>query len=153
MGERKARRTDSSVRASVLVLVVALLPACGGADVGAVDGPVLTSSPGLQGGMDAQVYGVLDLRDGCLLLASEDFPEAYPVIWPAGTTWQENPPAVVLEGGRAVELGTSVAGGGGYLQRDHLEQLVGSEVADAAAACAGSTGEIALLNNSEIQVR
>ncbi len=60
---------------------------------------------------------------------------------------------MVLEDGRVAEPGTSVAGGGGYLPRDTLEQLVGSEVADAAAACAGLTGETVVLNDSEIQVR
>lgn len=105
--------------------------------------------------MDAEVRGTVEIRDECLMLVQEDVPDAptYPVIWPAGTTWQEEPPAVVLKGGRVVEPGTSVIGGGGYLQRDDIEGFVGSVVADAAGDCAGETGEIALFNiGSDVQV-
>src|SRR5690625_3472648 len=54
----------------------------------------------------AEVRGTVEMRGECLVLVQEDAPgaPAYPVIWPAGTTWQEDPPAVVLEGGQAVEL-------------------------------------------------
>ena len=105
--------------------------------------------------MEAEVRGTVEIRDDCLVLVQEDVPDApaYPVVWPAGTTWQEDPPAVVLEDGRVVEPGTTVIGAGGYLQRDDLEGLVGSAVADAAGSCVGETGEIALFNTgSDIQV-
>jgi hypothetical protein len=108
--------------------------------------------------MDALVLGTVDIRDGCVLLVQEDVPggataPAYPVIWPAGTTWQADPPAVVLEGGRVVELGTSVRGGGGYLMRDNIENLAGAAVADAAEECTGATGEIAFFNiGSDVEV-
>lgn len=52
-----------------------------------------------------------------------------------------------------MEPGTSVSGGGGYLQPDAIENLAGSEVADTAAGCAGATGEIALFNlGSDVEV-
>lgn len=105
--------------------------------------------------MEAEVRGTVEIRDDCLMLVREDVPDApaYPVIWPAGTTWQDDPPAVVLEGGRVVEPGTSVVGAGGYLQRDDIERFVGSAVADAAAGCVDETGEIALFNiGSDVQV-
>jgi hypothetical protein len=108
--------------------------------------------------MAAQVLGTVDIRDGCVLLVQEEGPggataPAYPVIWPAGTSWQEDPPAVVLEGGRVVEPGTSVSGGGGYLQRGTVENLADPAVADAADECAGATGEIAFFNiGSDVEV-
>lgn len=105
--------------------------------------------------MAAEVRGTVELRGECLVLVQEDLPDApaYPVIWPAETSWQEEPPAVVLEGGRVVEPGTSVVGAGGYLQRDDIEGIAGSAVADAADDCAGQTGEIALFNiGSDVRV-
>lgn len=142
MNVRHLISSTSHRRVSVLVLVVGCLAACGGSGVGAADGPVLTSPAGpADGGMDALVLGMVDVRDGCVLLVQEDVPgePVYPVIWPAGTSWREDPPAVVLAGGQVVESGTSVSGGGGYLQRDGIENLAGSEVTDAAAECAGAT--------------
>ena len=106
--------------------------------------------------MDAEVRGTVEMRGECLVLVQEDAPDApaYPVIWPAGTSWQEDPPAVVLESGEVVELGTAVLGGGGYLQRDHIEESAGSAVADAADRCTGETGEIAFFNRgSDVQVQ
>ncbi len=48
--------------------------------------------------------------------------------------------------GQFVEPGMKVYGGGGYLRRDGIEWVAGAEVADAAATCAGPTGEIAIFN-------
>ncbi|MCP4241101.1 MAG: hypothetical protein GY772_11120 [bacterium] len=77
----------------------------------------------------------------------------YPLVWPAGTRWQEDPPTVVLEDSETVEPGMTVYGGGGYLYRDHVEQLSGSAVAEAAARCAGPTGEIAFFHiESDVDV-
>lgn len=153
---RSLLKRNGSGRKSLLVLSVACLAACGGSSAGTVDGPVLTSPTGAgDSGMEAEVRGTVEIRDDCLMLVQEDVPgaPAYPVIWPAGTTWQEDPPAVVLEGGQVVEPGTSVIGAGGYLQRDDLEGFVGSAVADAAGNCVGETGEIALFNiDSDVQV-
>ena len=126
------------------------------ASVGSIDGPVL-ASPGpesdLLDGMAAEVTGtlVLDQTTGCLIMELEGV--RYPLVWPAGTTWQEDPPAVVLEDGEKAEPGMTVYGAGGYLYRDHVEQLAGPEVADAADICAGPTGEIAFFNiGSEVDV-
>jgi hypothetical protein len=95
--------------------------------------------------MDADVWGtlVLDGETGCLLLQQEGI--GYPVVWPAGASWEPVPPSVKLQG-QVIEPGMSVSGGGGYIQRDHVERSAGAEVADAASACAGPTGEIALFN-------
>jgi hypothetical protein len=58
----------------------------------------------------------------------------------------------VLEG-QTFEPGATVSGEGGYLYRDHVEQLAGSQVAHAAERCAGPTGEIAFFNvGSEVDV-
>lgn len=136
-------------------LTVALVIA-GCSSPGGVDGPVLVSRSepfGPSGGMAAEVTGVLfyDESTNCLLMELEDV--QYPLVWPAGTRWQEDPPAVVLDGGEKVEPGMTVYGGGGYLQREHVEELSGPVVAAAADRCAGPTGEIAFFNiDSEVDV-
>jgi len=131
-----------------------ILAAC--SSTGAVDGPVLTSPAellGPSGGMTAEVTGVLiyDESTNCLLMELEDV--QYPLVWPAGTRWQEDPPAVVLDNGEKVEPGMTVYGGGGYLQRDQFEEMTGPAVAAAANRCTGPTGEIAFFNiESDVEV-
>ena len=145
------------VASSRLMLGVSLAVILAGCSTsGRVDGPVLTSKrPPLFGGadgMDAIVSGtvVLDDESGCLLLQQGDF--AYPVVWPAGASWEPDPPSIKLQG-QLIEPGMSVSGGGGYIRRDHVESSAGPDVADAANACVGPTGEIAFFNiGSEVTV-
>lgn len=135
----------------VLALIVA-----GCSSTGAVDGPVLTSPAELfggSGGMAAEVTGklVYDESNNCLLMELEGV--QYPLVWPGGTRWQEEPPAVVLDNGEIVEPGMTVYGGGGYLQRKHIEEMAGPAVAAAADRCTGPTGEIAFFNiESKVEV-
>lgn len=87
----------------------------GCSSTGTVDGPVLTSPAepfGPSGGMAAEVTGVLvyDESANCLLMELEEV--QYPLVWPAGTRWQEDPSAVVLDTGEKVEPGMTVYGGG-----------------------------------------
>ncbi|MEX1209167.1 MAG: hypothetical protein WEE36_11315 [Acidimicrobiia bacterium] len=128
---------------------VVVLLAAGCSSIGRVHGPVLTSpNPGPfgGGGMDALIQGMLIFDDasGCLLVGREG--AGYPVVWPAGASWQTDPSGVRLAGGELVEPGMWVTGGGGYLQQDDIERMAGSEVAAAAAACVGPTGEIIIFN-------
>jgi hypothetical protein len=136
------------MRRVLLVGVLVLVAAAGCSTTGRVDGPVFTTpNARLQGGYgDALVGGrlILDAATGCLLLGGE--PDRYPVVWPAGASWWVDPPRVRLRSGVFVEIGMSVSGGGGFFQRDFVERFAGPEVADAAAACAGPTGEIAVFN-------
>lgn len=123
---------------------------------GSIGGPVLTSPArplSETDGMGADVMGMLRFDDStnCLLMKLEVV--RFPLIWPAGTSWQEDPPAVVLKDGETIVPGTLVYGGGGYLHRGHVEQVAGAVVADAAERCAGPTGEIAFFNiESDVDV-
>ncbi|HET7847157.1 MAG TPA: hypothetical protein VFL72_06650, partial [Acidimicrobiia bacterium] len=108
---------------------------------------------GQSGGMAAEVKGVLvfDEPTNCLLVELEGV--RYPLVWPAGARWQEDPPAVVLDNGEKAEPGMRVYGGGGYLSSEHVEELAGTAVAEAAARCAVQTGEIAFFNiESDVSV-
>lgn len=71
---------------------------------------------GSNGGMDAIVSGVveIDLDAGCVWL-SEPEGARYPVLWPAGTVAQTDPPAIQLPDGQLVQSGDRVEGGGGYV--------------------------------------
>jgi hypothetical protein len=139
---------------SLLGMLAMIVAGC--SSTGAIDGPVLTSSAelfGPSGGMAAEVTGVLIYEEptNCLLMELEGV--QYPLVWPAGARWQEDPPAVVLDNGEKVAPGMTVYGGGGYLQREHIEELTGAAVAAAADRCAGPTGEIAFFNiESEVEV-
>ena len=142
-------------RIALLVTLCLLVVAC--SSEGSTDGPVLRSPSQLFGpteGMAAEVTGVITIDEttDCLLMESEGGAR-YPIVWPAGTRWQEDPPAVVLEGGENVDPGMTVYGGGGYLYREHVEELAGTAVAEAAGRCVGPTGEIAFFNiESEVDV-
>jgi len=147
-------QTSTVPRRAGLRLVVAMtLIIAGCSSAGAVDGPVLASPrPALfgAGGMDAVLEGTLAFDGDCLRLIQDDI--EYPVVWPAGASWEPDPPSVVVDG-QTIEPGTTVSGEGGYLSRDNVEQRAGSQVADAAARCAGPTGEIAFFNvGSEVEV-
>lgn len=125
-----------------------LLVLAGCSAVGRVDGPVLTSPrPGLTGGgTDALISGTLvyDEALSCLHLELDEV--EYPVVWPAGTRWQDDPPAVILIGGDRAELGASVEGGGGYYPVGQVFKLAGEAVATEAQRCIGSTDEVAFFN-------
>ena len=146
-------------RALVLTIAAALLMAACGEDSGVsttapsapstegqVDGPVFTSPPpppGEREGMAARVMGTIALDDrGCLTLELEGI--RYPIVWPAGTSWQPDPPAVLLPDSQIVEPGMSVLGDGGYMES--VTHMTGRAVNDAATGCAGPTGEIAIFN-------
>jgi hypothetical protein len=149
-------------RIGVLIFVALLAAACSsdpatvdslgtstagvGSTAGRIDGPVFTSPPpppGERVGMAARVMGTVLLDDrGCLVLELERV--RYAIVWPAGASWQPDPPAVLLSDGQIVEPGTSVLGDGGYMSS--VTHMTGREVNDAAAACVGPTGEIAIFN-------
>ncbi len=140
----RIRRIGMSKRI-VLLAFATVVAAC--SITGSLDGPVLTSPDRVgAGGMAAEVKGVVlyDESTDCLLMELEGV--RYPLVWPAGTRWQEDPPAVLLASGETVLPGMEIYGGGGYLYRDQVAESAGTAVAEAAAGCAGPTGEIAFFN-------
>jgi hypothetical protein len=113
---------------------------------GQIDGPVFASPsppPGERVGMTARVMGTITIDDrDCLMLELEGI--EYPIVWPAGTSWQPDPPAVLLPDGQSVEPGMSVLGDGGFMES--VTHMTGPDVNSAATACIGPTGEIAIFN-------
>lgn len=104
--------------------------------------------------MDADIAGRLVFDEGqCLLLEMNTDERGLPVVWPAGASWQADPPGVDLEG-RLVEPGDIVSGSGGVLKGARATEFAGSTVVNAAEACVGQTGEIIFFNKgSKVEVQ
>ena len=91
-----------------------------------------------------------DESAGCLYLGSSSENRKV-VVWPAGASWQADPPAVKIHG-QLIEPGMSVEGGGGYVPYESIKAVAGTAVADAAQVCAdragqpGPTADVAFFN-------
>jgi hypothetical protein len=139
----------------VVAVIAGALAACGSSS-SAVDGPVMRypDSFGSGDGMDALVSGVLVLDGDCLYVVRNGVGRGYPVLWPLGTTWNDDAQAVVTPAGEVLSVGDEVAGGGGgYLNVGYIERVAGDEAADLARECVDdTTGQIAVFNNSDSAV-
>jgi hypothetical protein len=123
--------------------------------VGAVDGPVMRHpAPSSSGeGMAAEVRGVLQLEGACLYVFLDEVGQRYPVLWPAGTSWDEGSEAVIPPAGLPMDVGSQVRGSGGYLYLDDVELLAGPEAAALASSCVDNDhGEIAVVNNQDTAI-
>ncbi len=143
-----AGRTSRTAMFRAFALSTALilvLTAC----AGSVDGPVIEGSRRTDG-TDALVEGTLQIEDGCLYLGHPDTDERYPVIWPNGTSWDEDESGVRLPDGTLVHEGNRVSGGGGYPYVFNLGRYTNSEGQELARECVDNTyDEIAVFNSSE----
>ena len=104
-------------------------------------GPVVAHrEAGDGGGMEALIEGPVALSERCLMVGE------FSVIWPHGTSWDDDLGAVRLSDGRVVALGDRVSGGGGY---PYLSDL-GPDLAERLADCpTNAYGEVASFNAGE----
>lgn len=138
------------------------LLSCGGIsertyDIDEVSWILFTRSPALlSGSRAAQVEGSLEMdrQTGCVYLHQPEFDISYPTVWPRGTRLTET--GIALSGGRSVDEGDWVSGGGGYVD---LEEIEATEVPEAAVLerCPGINnqyGEVAVFDSpaSEVSV-
>lgn len=118
---------------------------------GGVDGPVLYGpETHLDRAELAKLTGVLGLEDGCLYLQPPPNvrdPLQEPLVWPYGTTWQNDPPGVRLADSRFLPLGGLFTAAGGMHSADRLIDLGHAPtVAERAQNCArGDISEIAYI--------
>ncbi|PPK92221.1 hypothetical protein CLV92_11683 [Kineococcus xinjiangensis] len=105
-----------------------------------VNGPLVISHGESATAADAKVAGVVGYDGRCVTVADR------PVVWPEGTTWDEKDQAVVLPDGTRAPVGSVIEGGGGYRQPDPAPQGSDEGVVPMLEACAGPTGEVAVLN-------
>jgi hypothetical protein len=124
-------------------MVLLMLSACSGySEVHSGGHTIYVHTGWSGGGMDAQVTGELQVRDGCVVLAHEN-DAWYPVVWPSGTTIATSDPLVVrLPSGDELAVGDEVIGGGGYLQPGRLE-------VDIPEDCLPPTREVAVFNAND----
>lgn len=136
------------LRAALLVLIVAV--GCGGGGE-PLDGPVMRyPTSASDGGVDAEVKGRLELAGDCLYIAFDEVRERYPVVWPAGTTWDAEDQAVVGPSTTRMPVGSEVYGGGGYYKVEDVKRSLGAEAEALAASCVDNTyGEVAFINNEK----
>jgi hypothetical protein len=99
-------------------------------------------------GMAAEVRGRLQLDGGCLYVSLDEAAERYPILWPAGTSWDEQNQSVIPSVGEPMPIGSTLSGGGGYLHVADVRRLAGSDAAAVASSCVDNQyGEIAVVNN------
>jgi hypothetical protein len=136
------------LRAALLVLIVAV--GCSGGSE-PLDGPVMRyPTSASEGSDDAEVKGRLELAGDCLYIAFDETRERYPVVWPAGTTWDAEDQTVVGPSTTRLPVGSEVSGGGGYYKVEDVKRSLGTKAEALAASCVDNTyGEVAFINNEK----
>ena len=137
-----------------LLAVGAALVLLGGALAGAyalwgraelkTDGPLVVTDADWRGaGVSPAAIGagVLSIDGDCVRLRDS------PVVWPDGTSWDEDERSVRLPGDRLARAGDTVGGGGGYLtfERADEESPLGRLLGD----CASPGDEVLFFNATE----
>ncbi len=115
---------------------------------GGLDGPVMYAARRDAGDvMEAAIIGTLELDGDCLYTSFEG--NRYPVLFPYGTTWNEDSSSVVLPDGSTIALGGDLDGGGGYLSSNTLAGFTDNQdVLERARVCAeGPYYEVAVLQS------
>jgi hypothetical protein len=119
----------------------------------AIDGPVMryqeTSAP--SGKVGNLLQGVLQLDGGCLYLVQPSIAQRFPILWPAGTRWDEPNQSVVSPGGLVMQIGGQVEGRGGYFYLSDVDLLAGAAASRLAATCV-ENGQIAVVENADTAI-
>ena len=120
-------------------------------ELGGVDGPLMYGpKPRSNEGEGALVAGTVSRDGDCLYVVSEDDPDLrYPVLWPYGSLWQDDPGAVVLLDGTVLELGEAFTAGGGFHDALTLTaDWLAAPAVERARSCAdGEWREVAIVHS------
>lgn len=118
---------------------------------GGVDGPLMYGpKPRSNEGEGALVAGTVSRDGDCLYVVSEDDSDLrYPVLWPYGSLWQDDPGAVVLVDGTVLEIGDAFTAGGGFHDALTLTtDWLAAPAVERARACAdGEWREVAIVHS------
>lgn len=119
-----------------------------GSDPTGLDGPVMRHlDANSDRGQDAEIAGKIELDRECLYVVLET-DQRYPIVWPAGTTWDRGSSLVRLPTGETVEEGDEVVGSGGYRSVEDAAAIAGPSAAELAQECLDdSATEVAVVNN------
>jgi hypothetical protein len=125
-------------------------PSTGAVTENGVDGPVMRYPQPTSEAEElaAPVRGVLQLEGSCLYVFVDEAGERYPVVWPAGTQWDDADESVISPNGERMPIGSRVVGGGGYFYVPDVERIAGPVASALASQCVDNLyGEIAIVNN------
>jgi len=117
-------------------------------DTRAIDGPVMRypDASSTSGKVPNLLQGVLQLDGNCLYLVQAGIETRFPVLWPAGTAWDEPNKSVVSPGGEVMPIGSAVEGRGGYFYLSDVNLLAGPAVWNLAVGCV-ENGQIVVAEN------
>ncbi|GEM_PF-2029051 len=101
----------------------------------------------LDGGLSAPVQGRLVFRGTCVYLNVLYRAPLHRIVWPTGTSWQEEPfPAVILRNGEILRDGDPLNAGGGFVPDAELGLNIGDDLAARSFECDEAVGT-EMLNN------
>ncbi len=120
----------------------------------AIDGPLMrypqTSSPSAN--LGTLLTGVLQLDAGCLYLVQANG-QRYPILWPAGTRWDDPNRSVVSPAGEVMPMGGQVEGRGGFFFLSDVQLLGGTAASNLAASCVdNSDNQVAVTENVDTAI-
>lgn len=92
----------------------------------------------------AEVPGRLSVVDDCIAL------DGLPVLWPSGTTWDQDTQEVVMSDGDRFTLDSRIIGGGGVVSKSVAGNYGGTDVQEAVDECAArlNATNMALLSSA-----
>lgn len=118
---------------------------------GGVDGPVMfVSGPPTEGGDGAAIEGTLTRDGDCLFVGDEVPGSRFAVLWPFGTSWDDQSDEVVLLDGTRIPIGATLFAGGGFPSADDVGRFADDiDLIERAEACAeGEYRELAHVQHS-----
>ena len=130
-----------------LPVLALVLTGCSSESVETADlGPLIVATPsGDVAYPSAEVPGELTLDKGCVAV------DGRPVLWPSGTTWNEDEQSVGLPNGGEVTIGQRIVGGGGVVPLNVAANYGGDGIQSAIDKCGQELGstDMALLSSAE----
>ena len=117
-------------------------------DKRAIDGPVMRyqDESSTSGKVPNLVQGVLQLDGNCLYLVQAGLESRFPILWPAGTRWDEANQSVVSPVGEVMRMGGAVEGRGGYFYLSDVNLLAGPAAWNLSVTCV-ENGQIVVVEN------
>ena len=117
-------------------------------DARAIDGPVMRypDASSTSGKVPNLLQGVLKLDGRCLYLVQAGIETRFPVLWPAGTRWDQANQSVVSPDGVVMPIGGAVEGRGGYFYLSDVNLLAGPAAWNLSVTCV-ENGQIVVVEN------
>lgn len=114
----------------------------------AIDGPVMRypDASSTSGKVPNLLQGVLQLDGDCLYLVQAGIESRFPILWPAGTRWDEPNQSVVSPAGDVMRIGGAVEGRGGYFYLSDIDLLAGPAAWNLSVGCV-ENGQIVVVEN------